>query len=93
MKTVKLSYVPDLYTAQRAKDDVIVTLYDNLQEVPPESEEGEMQYQADMRQLKLRWRDGIEDPSNYEVMLARAKELEDPQSVADHRIARDIVLL
>ena len=91
MKIVKLSSEPALFNAQRVKDEVIITLYDNVVEIPPDNEEDEMQYQADMRQLKLRWRDGIEDPSNYELMLARAKELDNPQSDGDRRVARDIV--
>ncbi len=92
MKTVKLSTSPELYNAQRVKDQVIITLYDNVQEILPESEEDALQYQADMYQLRLPWRNGIEDPSNYDVMLARAKELEDPHTVPDQRIARDIVV-
>ncbi len=92
MKTVKLSQAPELYSAKRIKDDVIITIYDNIQEIPPESEEDALQYQADMYQLRLPWRNGIEDPSNYDVMIARVKELGDPQEVSDQRIARDIVL-
>ena len=42
--------------------------------------------------VMLPWRMGIDDAANYELFLARAKELEDPQTVADERIARDIVL-
>ena len=49
-------------------------------------------YEADMYRIMLPWREGIDDPSNHELYLARAKELENPQTDGDKRIARDIVI-
>lgn len=70
----------------------VITILDNVTEIPAATEEDVVSYEADMYQLMLPWREGIDDAANYELFLARAKELEDPQTVADERIARDIVL-
>lgn len=92
MRRAKLSQV-DLFSVVRTRNDMaIITLLDNVEEVLPSTEDEQISYLADMYQLKFPWREGIDDPAQYAEFLARAKELEDPQTVADERIARDIVL-
>ena len=56
MKTVNLSQLPSLYQAQRVKEEVIITLYDNVKDV---STEGKCAVEADMYQLKLPYRKGL----------------------------------
>jgi len=70
----------------------VITMLDNITEIPPQGDETQVSYEADMYRVMLPWREGIDDPSNHELYLARAKELEAPQSDGDKRIARDIVL-
>ena len=92
MQHVKLSQV-EQYSVIRTKDDMaVITMLDNITEIPPQGEETQASYEADMYRIMLPWREGIDDPSNHELYLARAKELESPQSDGDRRIARDIVL-
>ena len=92
MKHVKLSQV-EQYSVVRTKQDMaIITLMDNVTEIPSATEEDQVSYEADMYQLMLPWREGIGDPANHAAYLARAKDLEDPQTDGDKRIARDIVL-
>lgn len=89
MKQVNLSQVPELYTAQRIKTDVIITLYDNIQDV---SDEESQKFVADMYQLKLPYRVGLLTPDNYGHMLDFAKRLENPSTDAEFRQARDVVV-
>lgn len=92
MQHVKLSQV-EQYSVIRTKDDMaVITMLDNITEIPPQGDETQVSYEADMYRVMLPWREGIDDPSNHELYLARAKELEAPQSDGDKRIARDIVL-
>jgi len=92
VKHVKLSQVEAFSVVKRKDGMAVITILDNVVEIPPTTEEDQASYEADMYQLMLPWRDGIEDPANHAAFLARAKELEDPQTDADKRIARDIVL-
>lgn len=88
MKTVQLSQVPDgLYSITRMKGLAIITLYDNIQEIPDKEE---LTYSADQYQLKTIWRDKM--MINYQQWLDLAKRLGNPQTVADNRIARDMIL-
>ncbi len=92
MQHVKLSQV-EQYSVIRTRDDMaVITMLDNITEIPPQGDETQVSYEADMYRVMLPWREGIDDPSNHELYLARAKELEAPQSDGDKRIARDIVL-
>ena len=92
MRRAKLSQV-DLFSVVRTRNDMaIITLLDNVEEVLPTNEDEQISYLADMYQLRLPWREGIDDPDQYAEFLARAKELEDPQTDADRRIARDILI-
>lgn len=90
MKTVNLSQVPELYTAQRIKTNVIITLYDNIVELPPTDDGTPMQ--ADIYQLKLPYREGLLSVENYEHMLEFAKRLTDPTTDGEARQARDVLL-
>lgn len=92
MKRVKLSQVEQFSVVRTKGDMAVITILDNVTEIPGATEDDAVSYDADMYQLMLPWRTGIDDAANYELFLARAKELEDPQTVADERIARDIVL-
>lgn len=92
MKRVKLSQVEQFSVVRTKGDMAVITIFDNVSEIPATTEGDAVSYEADMYQLLLPWRTGIDDAANYELFLARAKELEDPQTVADERIARDIVL-
>ena len=89
MKTVNLSQVPELYTAQRIKTDVIITLYDNITDV---SDDEQQKYTADMYQLRLPFRAGLLGAENYEHMLEYAKKFEHPSGVREERQARDILI-
>ena len=92
MQHVKLSQV-EQYSVIRTKDDMaVITMLDNVAEIPPQGEETQSSYEADMYRIMLPWREGIDDPSNHASYLARAKELENPQTDGDKRIARDIVI-
>lgn len=89
MKQVNLSQVPELYTAQRIKQSVIITLYDNIQDV---SDEESQKFVADMYQLKLPYREGLLLVENYEHMLEFAKRLTNPTTDGEARQARDVLL-
>lgn len=89
MKTVNLSQSPELYQAQKIKNNVIITLYDNIQDV---SDEESQKFIADMYQLKLPYRNGLIFSDNYESMLDYAKRLHSPSTVAEERQARDVLL-
>lgn len=89
MKTVNLSQVPELYTAQRIKQSVIITLYDNIQDV---SDEESQKFVADMYQLKLPYREGLLSVENYEHVLEFAKRLTNPTTDGEIRQARDVLL-
>ena len=91
MKTVNLSQLPELYTAQKIKTDVIITLYDNIVEHVIEGEEPRTEYTADMYQLKMQYRSGLLDADNYNAMLEFAKRLHSPQNDAEARQARDVL--
>jgi len=91
MKQVNLSQQPELYTAQRIKTDVIITLYDNIVEQTIDGEEPRIGYTADMYQLKLQYRSGILSADNYGAMLEFAKRLHNPQTDAETRQARDVL--
>ena len=92
MQHVKLSQV-EQYSVIRTRDNMaVITMLDNITEIPPQGEETQSSYEADMYRIMLPWREGIDDPSNHASYLARAKELEVPQTDGDKRIARDIVL-
>ena len=88
MKTVQLSQVPKgLYSITKMRDTAIVTLYDNVQELPDKKE---ITYSADQYQLKTVWRDKM--IIDYQKWLELAKRLENPQPGAETRQARDMVL-
>lgn len=89
MKTVNLSQVPELYQAQRIKTNVIITLYDNIQDV---SDEESQKFVADMYQLKLPYREGLLSVDNHEHMLEFAKRLTNPTTDGEIRQARDVLL-
>lgn len=89
MKTVNLSQVPELYTAQRIKQSVIITLYDNIVDT---SDEESQKFVADMYQLKLPYREGLLSVENYEHMLEFAKRLTNPTTDGEIRQARDVLL-
>ena len=89
MKTVNLSQVPELYTAQRVGNDVIITLYDNIIELDGGEEPV---FQGTIYQLKLPYRKGLLSIDSYEQMLVFAKKLTNPSSVREERQARDILL-
>lgn len=91
MKTVNLSRVPEvLHSITKIRNEAIVTLYDNVQELQPD-EEGNPNFSADMYRIKVPWREGLES-IDYSVWLVRAKELETAASDADKRIARDTLM-
>ena len=89
MKTVNLSQSPKLYQAQKIKNNVIITLYDNIQDV---SDEESQKFTADMYQLKLPYRNRLLSSDNYESMLDYAKRLHSPSTVTEERQARDVLL-
>jgi len=89
VKTVNLSQSPELYQAQKIKNNVIITLYDNIQDV---SDEESQKFTADMYQLKLPYRNGLLSSDNYESMLDYAKRLHSPSTVTEERQARDVLL-
>lgn len=89
MKQVNLSQVPELYTAQRIKQSVIITLYDNIIDT---SDEESQKFVADMYQLKLPYREGLLLVDNYEHMLEFAKRLTNPTTDGESRQARDVLL-
>jgi len=88
VKIVQLSQVPENnLMITRVKDCVIITLYDNIVELERDEE---INYSAEMYQLKTAWRDNrvIE----YDEWLAIAKRLENPITVQDQRLARDMLV-
>lgn len=89
MKTVNLSQSPELYQAQRVKQEVIITLYDNVKDV---STEENVQFEADMYQIKMPYRKGLLSSNNYDSLLAFAKRLHNPSNTTEERQARDILI-
>ena len=89
MKTVNLSQLPSLYQAQRVKEEVIITLYDNVKDI---STEENVQFEADMYQLRLPYRKGLLSSDSYDVMLAFAKRLSNPSNSVEERQARDVLV-
>ena len=88
MKTVQLSQVPDgNFTITKMRDRAIITLYDNVQEIPDKEE---LTYTADQYQLKTVWREGLK--IDYKEWLNLAKKLENPQTDAEKRMARDMAM-
>jgi hypothetical protein len=92
VKHVQLSQVDEFSVVVRKDGMAVITILDNVIEIQPTTEGDQVSYEADMYQLLLPWHEGIGDPANHAAYLARAKELEDPQTDGDKRIARDIVL-
>lgn len=91
MKTVNLSRVPEvLHSITKIRNEAIITLYDNVQELQPD-EEGNPNFSADMYRIKVPWREGLVN-IDYSVWLVRAKELEIASSDTDKRIARDTLM-
>lgn len=89
MKIVNLSQLPSLYQAQRVKEEVVITLYDNVKDV---STEENVQFEADMYQLRLPYRKGLLSSDSYDAMLAFAKRLSNPSNAVEERQARDVLV-
>jgi len=88
VKIVQLSQVPENnLMITRVKDCVIITLYDNIVELERDEE---INYSAEMYQLKTAWRDNR--VIDYDEWLALAKRLENPITVQDQRLARDMLV-
>ena len=88
MKIVNLSQLPkNNLMITRVKDCVIITLYDNIVELERDEE---INYSAEMYQLKTAWRDNR--VIDYDEWLALAKRLENPITVQDQRLARDMLV-
>ena len=88
MKIVQLSQVPENnLMITRVKDCVIITLYDNIVEL---ERDGEINYSAEMYQRKTAWRDNR--LIDYDEWPAIAKRLENPITVQDQRLARDMLV-
>ena len=100
MKIVNLSQLPkNNLMITRVKDCVIITLYDNIVELERDEEinysaemerDEEINYSAEMYQLKTAWRDNR--VIDYDEWLAIAKRLENPITVQDQRLARDMLV-
>lgn len=91
MKVVQLSQVPDgLFTITRIVNMAIITMYDNVQ-AQTKLEGEDLSYSADQYQIKIPWRDGLEN-LDLNTWLTRAKELEIASTIIDKRVARDIVI-
>jgi len=88
VKIVNLSPLPkNNLMITRVKDCVIITLYDNIVELERDEE---INYSAEMYQLKTAWRDNR--VIDYDEWLAIAKRLENPITVQDQRLARDMLV-
>ena len=88
MKIVNLSQLPkNNLMITRVKDCVIITLYDNIVELERDEE---INYSAEMYQLKTAWRDNR--VIDYDEWLAIAKRLENPITVQAQRLARDMLV-
>lgn len=89
MKTVRLSQLPSLYQAQKYREEIIITLYDNVKDM---STEEDTILESDMYQIKLPYREGLLSEDNYEHMLEFAKRLTNPTTDGEIRQARDVLL-
>lgn len=89
MKTVRLSQLPSLYQAQKYREEIIITLYDNVKDM---STEEDTILEVDMYQIKLPYRAGLLSEDNYEHMLEYAKRLDAPSDTIEERQARDVLL-
>jgi hypothetical protein len=80
----KFSQKPE-HKAQIVGNQAIISLFDNITE---EQTEDGLQYEADMYQMKLPYRETYD----FESLLAQAKRLQHPQTVSDKRLARDVLI-
>lgn len=89
MKTVQLSQVPEaFFNITRIGEMAIITMYDN---VKTQTEGEELSYSADQYQIKVPWRDGLEN-LDFNTWLTRVKELESPSTTVERRVARDVLI-